>query len=107
MIQQPEVHLHPKAQASLSSFLLRKYKKNNIKFIIETHSDFILDRVRYNIMKNNVSKEDVSILFFHAAGLENKIVEIKLNEMGQPVNPPKIYRDFFEKEQLRILGIEE
>jgi len=50
LLQQPEVHLHPTAQAEFSSLLIENIKMNN-SFLIETHSDYMIDRARIEIRK--------------------------------------------------------
>src|SRR5881396_1662040 len=45
LLQQPEVHLHPRAQAELGSFFVSQAGKKR-RFVIETHSDYLVDRVR-------------------------------------------------------------
>ena len=50
LLQQPEVHLHPEAQAELASLFVKSVKANN-SFLIETHSDYILDRTRIEVRK--------------------------------------------------------
>ena len=50
LLQQPEVHLHPKAQAEFASLLIENIKTNN-SFLIETHSDYMIDRTRIEIRK--------------------------------------------------------
>ena len=47
-IQQPEVHLHPKAQAALGDLIFHISKNDGKSFLIETHSDFTIDRFRLN-----------------------------------------------------------
>src|SRR5690606_4788761 len=42
-IQQPEVHLHPKAQAALGEVFFNMAVIENKKFVIETHSDYTID----------------------------------------------------------------
>ena len=42
LLQQPEVHLHPKAQAEFSSLLARLANKGDRSFIVETHSDYMI-----------------------------------------------------------------
>lgn len=107
LIQQPEVHLHPKAQAALGDFFVNTFIDKRLNFILETHSDFIVDRIRNSIFKNIIKKEDVSILFFERSRLENKITPIRLDDFGEPVDPPDSYRAFFIGEQLRNLGAED
>ena len=51
LLQQPEIHLHPKAQAALGS-LLCTVAGIGRQLIVETHSDYLLDRVRMDIRDN-------------------------------------------------------
>ena len=46
LLQQPEVHLHPRAQAELSSLLTKVAGEGRQSFIVETHSDYMIDRAR-------------------------------------------------------------
>ena len=47
LLQQPEVHLHPRGQAQLANLFIEAYKKNGSRFLIETHSDYVVDRVAH------------------------------------------------------------
>jgi hypothetical protein len=105
LIQQPEVHLHPKAQAALGDFFVTFNRSMGARFVLETHSDFIVDRVRRSISRGVLDKEDVSILFFQRERLENRITQIRLDDHGEPIKPPSAYRAFFIGEQLKILGL--
>lgn len=105
LIQQPEVHLHPKAQAVLAQYFIESFTDHGQKFIVETHSDFIVDRIRTAILSKTINKNDVSLLFFDNDLHDNKIHHIELDENGDPVSAPENYRDFFMDEQLRVLGV--
>ena len=101
LIQQPEVHLHPKAQAEFAS-LLPSIIKEKCTFLIETHSDFIIDRIKHEINKGTISHHDVGILFFRTYAGRVKIHQMDLNEDGLPIKPPKAYRKFFLEELDRV-----
>ncbi|MEQ8443001.1 MAG: AAA family ATPase [Alphaproteobacteria bacterium] len=107
LIQQPEVHLHPKAQAALGEYFVQSHKQTGQKFVLETHSDFIVDRVRNAVFKGVLKPEDVSIIFFERVRLETKATQINLDANGDPIDVPNNYRLFFAKEQLRLLGAED
>jgi len=110
LLQQPEVHLHPRAQAELGTFFGKLVKQKGLKFIIETHSDYILDRVRLDIrdrIKDYVDYKDVLILYFQRKGSEIEINQIKIDENGNIVNPPKNFRKFFLAEEKRYFGIKD
>jgi len=105
-IQQPEIHIHPKAQASLGDVLFNLALLEDKKFLVETHSDFIIDRFRTNYRKTKVkSKPDAQIVFFERDVEGNKVHDIAISEDGElPDTQPKAYRDFFVKEQIHSLG---
>jgi len=104
LLQQPEVHLHPKAQAELGSFLASLAKEQNKRFLIETHSDYLVDRIRMDVRdRKNISATDVSILYFERQNGSVKIHPVFLDEFGNIKNPPPEYRRFFLEEKTRFL----
>ena len=106
LLQQPEVHLHPKAQASLGTFVVDQMLKHNQKFIIETHSDYIMDRVRSTVLENKQLKHsDVLILYFERNKSNVRIHEISMDEDANLLNVPDGYRNFFIDEERKLLGI--
>ena len=106
LVQQPEVHLHPQAQAALGEFFVNAHAISGLQFVLETHSDFIVDRVRNAIARGLLKKSDVSLLFFARDRLENRIHEVELDDRGDPVDPPQSYRSFFIDEQMKMLGLD-
>jgi predicted ATPase len=106
LLQQPEVHLHPRAQAGLGSFLASTAKEQNKKFVIETHSDYLIDRIRMDVRdKKYLNPDDIAILYFEKSQGNVKIHELKLDEYGNIIDAPSTYRQFFLEEERRILGI--
>ena len=104
LLQQPEVHLHPRAQAELASLFVASYKKNKNHFMIETHSDYIIDRIRILAKKRAIDPDDVSILYFAPERNAVKIHNIGLDENGDLEGVPDGYRDFFIRESDQLLG---
>ena len=102
LLQQPEVHLHPRAQAEIAS-LLCQCANDNRQFIIETHSDFIIDRVRMDVRDGKIRESDVSVLYFERAGLDVKIHSMRYDKAGNVVGAPPGYREFFIDELDRAL----
>jgi predicted ATPase len=101
LLQQPEVHLHPRAQAAFAT-LVAKLTKEKKQFVIETHSDFILERLKYEIEQGNIAPGDVGILFFDTERKHTKIHQIDLGKDGLPKEPPASYRRFFLEELDRV-----
>ena len=104
LMQQPEVHLHPRAQAELAGLFIESFKKHENRFLIETHSDYIIDRIRILVKQGIANPEDVSILYFSPRGNVVTIHSIGLDENGNLRNAPKGYRNFFINESDRLLG---
>ncbi len=108
LLQQPEVHLHPSVQATFGGLLCEAIEQKKHQVIVETHSDYLLDRVCMDIRdgKTKLKPEDVSVLFFERRkGLEVQIHSLKLKKNGGIDNTPDSYREFFMNETRRALGL--
>lgn len=104
LLQQPEVHLHPRAQAALGTFFVNLLKNGAKNVIIETHSDFIIDRIRYEVSKGNINPDLVSILFFDRQEYETTFYALNLDLKGNILNAPPNYREFFLHEESNLLS---
>jgi energy-coupling factor transporter ATP-binding protein EcfA2 len=103
-LQQPEVHLHPKAQAALGTFFVDLIAGTSRTLAVETHSDYLVDRVRQEVAKGRISADEVLILFFNKPKLETTVYPIHLDENGNVLDPPPSYREFFLHEELNLLN---
>lgn len=104
-IQQPEVHLHPKAQAALGEAFFDMATIEHKKFIVETHSDYTIDRFRILLRKSD-RKIKSQVLFFEKSDSGNRITPIEISEKGDlDSNQPDSYRNFFLKEEMELLGL--
>ena len=106
LLQQPEVHLHPSAQAALGS-LFCELAGEGCQLVVETHSDHLLDRVCMDVRDGNskLKRENVSILYFERNDLDVQIHSLQLDEQGQIVDAPPSYRNFFMEEVNRRLEL--
>lgn len=62
LIEQPELHLHPSAQAELGELFNDSIKSGN-QLIVETHSVTLIERIRKLIRKGELSNKDVRIIY--------------------------------------------
>lgn len=107
-IQQPEVHLHPKAQAAFGEFIYNTFKTNQNQFAIETHSDFTINRFRYCLANtdNENTKPTSQVIFFERKETGISLSTIQINEKGEfDDNMPESYREFFIDEELKLLEL--
>ena len=107
LLQQPEVHLHPKAQAEFSSLLAKLANKGAQSFIVETHSDYMIDRARIEIRNGNIRPEDVSLIYFEPKGNVVKVHNISFDKKANMTGVPSHYGEFFLKETDRLMGFED
>ena len=107
LLQQPEVHLHPRAQAELSSLLVMSASGGGQSFIVETHSDYMIDRARIEIKKGNIRPEDVSLIYLEPKGRVVKAHNIRFDKMGNMEGVPLHYREFFMTEYRQLMGFED
>jgi len=109
LLQQPEVHLHPRAQATLGSLIVNQAAKRKQTFVVETHSDHLVDRVRMDVRKRGRAKtlaaSDVIILYFERQRGKATIHPIELDDHGDLVDVPSGYRQFFLDEERKLLGL--
>lgn len=104
-IQQPEVHLHPKAQAAFGDLVFFSATENKNIFYIETHSDFTINRFRLNVFKSKSSKKvNGQVLYFERTKNGTMVTPLRFNSQGQyPDNIPLSYSQFFIDEELKML----
>lgn len=104
LLQQPEVHLHPRGQAQLANLFIKAFKERDNRFLIETHSDYIVDRVRISVRQGLLEPDDVSILYFEPTSRAVNIHSMHIDDDGNLEGAPIGYRDFFLKETDKLLG---
>ena len=104
LLQQPEVHLHPSAQAALGSLFCAAAASGR-QLIVETHSDYIMDRILLDIRDKHtdLKPDDVSILYFEREDLHVNIHSIHVDDEGNVLDAPDGYRSFFKKELQRVI----
>lgn len=81
MIEQPELHLHPRLQTELADSFIDN--KGAGSFLIETHSEEILQRILRRIREGKLKPQDVSLLYVKQDknGVSN-IEEVEISENG-------------------------
>ena len=106
LLQQPEVHLHPSAQAALGSLFCQVAGPER-QLVVETHSDHLIDRVRMDVRdgRTKLKPEDVSILYFERNDLDVRIHSLRFDDNGNVLDAPDGYRKFFLEETRRSLGL--
>ena len=63
IIENPEIHLHPKAQSRLCEFLYHVSKAGRQLFV-ESHSDHIFNGLRVGVAREEIKQEEITVNFF-------------------------------------------
>ncbi len=98
LMEQPEIHLHPRVEAKLADLFVDAINAReggaarDCQFVIESHSEHLLRRLQRKIAEEEVSKDQVA-LYFVAHGKDGATLEpIEVDDYGNIKNWPK---DFF------------
>src|SRR5919199_1974668 len=83
LIEQPEIHIHPRLQAELGSLLAECIKSPfENQFLIETHSEHLMLRLQKLIRKGELKPEDISVIYVDRGTEGSKCLHLRLDEEG-------------------------
>ncbi|WP_324172124.1 AAA family ATPase [Sulfurimonas sp.] len=89
VIEEPEAHLHPKAQIQMAKFIIM-LSNAGAKVLVTTHSDYILNEINNCIKLNSleeknefaISKDDVSAYLFKNEENETTVKALDIDKFG-------------------------
>jgi hypothetical protein len=98
IVEEPELHLHPAAHAQLADLYLRAAESTGNRFLIETHSEALLLRLRRRIAEGKVNPHDVGVYFVHHDGRSARAERITIDESGRLSSwPAGVFTEDFEE----------
>ena len=92
ILEQPEIHLHPKVQSDLADVLIDVVKNRNVQIILESHSEHLLLRLMRRIAEEQISADDTSLYFCQIHDGTSEIEQLNMDAYGNINNWPQ---DFF------------
>jgi predicted ATPase len=84
-LEEPESNLHPRWQSLLVELLLELHQKFGYRFIIETHSEYMIRKAQYLVAKDQKCEQDFKIYYFNGPNInktEKNFFDIKINKNG-------------------------
>jgi len=72
LIEEPEIHLHPKYQSLLADMMVDAYQNYNIHFIVETHSEYLIRKLQVLVAENKVDLNKISLNYFDDPDAEKR-----------------------------------
>ena len=111
LIEQPEIHLHPKMQAELADLfidILKERQNAKKSLIVETHSEYLLRRLRRRMAEGKIKTTDVSINLFHGRTKDTpaKIENLPIESKGAFEWPEEFYGDELYKDITEFLKLQ-
>lgn len=103
IVENPEAHLHPKAQSRLTKFLA-KVSELGVQVFIESHSDHILNALRIAVLDNIITSYQANILYFPQE-IGEPIVQITIQPDGKIEQWPAGFFDQMDKDFERLFGV--
>ena len=102
-VEQPELHLHPSAQARIADFFL--FARSNVTYLIESHSEAMITRIRRRVVEGTARPDGVNILFFERddglGGARSRVLE--LDEYGNLSEWPQGFMDAVDEDAQAIV----
>lgn len=97
LVEQPEIHLHPSSAANLADLFL-KFVNDDKRFIIETHSQEFINRLRLRVIENPELKSKINIVFIEKDKINGaQTKQFKIDENGMFPEWPEGFIDESEK----------
>jgi hypothetical protein len=89
-IEHPELHLHPRAHRAVAELLIEGRRRHpTTRFLVETHSDTLVLRLRRAVVEKRLVPEDVRLIFVAPGPNGSTAKPIRLNDRGVPDWWPK------------------
>lgn len=100
IIENPEAHLHPRAQSRISEFF-SIVASIGIQIFIESHSEHILNGLRVATLNKNIklNNQEINILYFNEDFIHQ---DLKIDNKGKVDNWPN---GFFDQQDIDISSI--
>lgn len=105
LIENPESHIHPDGQAKLME-LICKAAKAGVQFIIETHSDHIINGLLVATKQGLIESDDSKVYFFgrNTASHATESIHLPILPGGKIRKPPKGFFDRLDKDMETLMG---
>jgi len=106
LIEQPEIHLHPRAQVAMADVLIAASGSKTL--VVETHSEHVLARIRRRIAERKIAPSEIAMYYFCPTPKGTAVNKIELNELGQfepETWPPGFFQEDVEEARLHYEAI--
>ncbi len=89
ILEQPEIHLHPLAQAALADVLIHAATHRRVQVILESHSEHLLLRLQRRIAERSIGAKDVKLYFCDIRRGASVLTPLAVDLLGRIDNWPE------------------
>lgn len=84
LLEEPETNLHPKLQSLIADFLIDAIKTFEVRFIVETHSEYIMRKTQILTAEEIINTNESVIYYFNdpEAKVDKQVIKIDINKNG-------------------------
>ncbi len=102
-LEQPEIHLHPRAQLGMARVLANAAARG-VQVVVETHSSHLLLGVQTLVAEGKLAPDKVKLHWFQRPGGQTVVESADLDEAGAFGDWPTDFDDVELKAQSRYIG---
>lgn len=88
ILEQPEIHLHPLAQANLADVIINAATHRRLQVILESHSEHLLLRLQRRVAESVIAADAIRLYFCRMRHGASVLDPLELDEFGQIANWP-------------------
>ena len=88
ILEQPEIHLHPLAQANLADVIINAAVHRGVQVIVESHSEHLLLRLQRRIAEKKIESGDVAFYFCDITDRGSMLERLRVDLLGKIENWP-------------------
>ena len=88
ILEQPEIHLHPLAQAGLADAIMKASQRRNLQVIVESHSEHFLLRLQRRLAEGAVGSDYVKLFFCETDTGASRLLPLEIDLWGRILNWP-------------------
>ncbi len=103
LLEQPEIHLHPRAQSELGDLLIEAItarensQPRHVQLVVESHSEHLLRRIQRRVAEEQIEAKDVALYFCYSGPSGSALERLEMDSYGDILNwPPNFFGDELE-----------
>jgi predicted ATPase len=102
-LAEPETHLHPSVQANFAQYIVNQVNtKKEKNYVIETHSEYFLNRIRLAIVKGELEASDIRVYFLESIKNDTNVYNINFTKTGEIHGAPATFFETYSMDAMQI-----